>query len=291
MKFPKRAKQHISESSSFSLFNLVIPDNWILRELTEKDYGIDCYLEIVNDSNDITGEFTLVQLKSKLNGIPWTLNDYFTLTGVKISSTNYWKHIDVPVFIFVTDIKNKKVYFKSVDKEIRTNYQNYLAQGTFNYIVNKSDEFEPKKFKYKYYIERYRKQFENELVFFLSNLENNRDFQLDHNGRDQHLGIKDEVLIYFEAMHRNYSFLCMYVNILNEVPSLSKIKKRSERTFPNNHYDLYEHDLIPLMDIFEKQTEKIIKKLKKIIEKENQFWISTNLTLMNYIENLRTPYK
>ena len=286
MKFPKRAKQHISESSSFSLFNLVIPDNWILRELTEKDYGIDCYLEIVNDSNDITGEFTLVQLKSKLNGITWTLNDYYTLTGVKISSTNYWKQIDVPVFIFVIDIKNKKVYFKSVDKEIRTNYQNYLAQGTFNYIVNKSDEFEPKKFKYKYYIERNRKQFENELVFFLSNLENNRDFQLEHKGRDRHLGIEEEVLIYFESMHRNYSFLCMYMNIINEVPPLSEIKKRSEEEFTNNHYDLYEHDLIPLMDIFEKQTEKIIKELKKTIHEESQFWISTNLTLMNYIENL-----
>jgi hypothetical protein len=136
MEYPKRAKQHISESASFNLFNLVIPNNWIARELTEKDYGIDCYLEIINDQDEITGELTLIQLKSVLYGIPWTKNDYYTLTKIKVSTTNYWKNLAVPVFVFLTDIENKKVYFKSVDKEIRINYQNYLQQQKFNYHIN-----------------------------------------------------------------------------------------------------------------------------------------------------------
>ncbi|WP_165835406.1 hypothetical protein [Chryseobacterium viscerum] len=51
MKLPKRVPQHISETASFKLFSSNIPDNWIIRDITERDYGIDCYLELVNENN------------------------------------------------------------------------------------------------------------------------------------------------------------------------------------------------------------------------------------------------
>lgn len=286
MKYPKRVKQHISESASFTLFNSVIPDNWIVRELTEKDYGIDCYLEIVSDQDEVTGELTLIQLKSKLNGIPWTKNDYYTLTGVKVSTTNYWRNLAVPVFIFLTDIKNKKVYFKSVDKEIKRSYQDYLGQEKFNYQINKIDEFSTEKFKNQYFKERYRNQFENELVFFLSNIEKYRDFQSEHSNRDFHLGIENEDLIYFESMHRNYSFLCSYLNIPNGIPTLSELKQKSRRRFDDHYYELYELDLSECTETFENQTADIIQKLEKLIDDENSFWISNNLTILNYIGDL-----
>tara|TARA_R110002051_G_C8731799_1_gene497981 strand:+ start:289 stop:1149 length:861 start_codon:yes stop_codon:yes gene_type:complete len=286
MKYPKRAKQHISESASLSLFNLVIPDNWIARELTEKDYGIDCYLEIVNDVDEITGELTLIQLKSKLNGVPWTKKDYYTLTGIKVSTTNYWKNLAVPVFIFLTDIKSKKVYFKSVDKEIRINYQDYVKQEKFNYQINKSDKFTVPNFKYQYLKEKYRKQFENELVFFLSNLERYSDFQSKHSNRDFHLGIEDEDLIYFESMHKNYSFLCSYMNIPNIIPSLFELKKKSKGRFKDGYYELYELDLSECVETYENQTKSIIQKLDDLIDEEKSYWISNNLTILNYLGNL-----
>jgi hypothetical protein len=286
MEYPKRAKQHISESASFNLFNLVIPNNWIARELTEKDYGIDCYLEIINDQDEITGELTLIQLKSVLYGIPWTKNDYYTLTKIKVSTTNYWKNLAVPVFVFLTDIENKKVYFKSVDKEIRINYQNYLQQQKFNYQINKSDEFTVENFKYQYFKERYRKQFENELVFFLSNIQKYRDFQSEHSNRDFHLGIEDEDLIYFESMHKNYSFLCSYMNIPNIIPSLLELKKKSKDRFKDGYYELYELDLTECVETYENQTKSIIQKLDDLIDEEKSYWISNNLTVLNYIGNL-----
>lgn len=63
MKLPKRVPQHISETASFKLFSSKIPDNWIIRDITERDYGIDCYLELVNDNNELSGELALIQLK------------------------------------------------------------------------------------------------------------------------------------------------------------------------------------------------------------------------------------
>ncbi|WP_271783340.1 DUF4365 domain-containing protein [Aquimarina algiphila] len=286
MKYPKRAKQHISESASLNLFNLVIPDNWIARELTEKDYGIDCYLEIVNDDNDITGELTLIQLKSKLNGVPWTKQDYYTLTGIKISTTNYWDNLAVPVFIFLTDIINRKVFFKSVDKEIRINYQSYLKQEKFNYQINKSDEFTIQDFKFQYFKEKQRKQFENELVFFLSNLEKYSDFQSEHRNRDFHMGIEPEDLIYFESMHRNYSFLCSYMNIPNSISTLSQLKNKSRERFKDGYYELYELDIAECVEDYEKQTKSITEELIKLINEESSFWISSNLTVLNFINNI-----
>lgn len=97
MKLPKRVPQHISETASFKLFSSKIPDNWIIRDITERDYGIDCYLELVNDNNELSGELALIQLKSRQT-IPWTKEDYYTLTGVDITTSNYWFKFAVPVF-------------------------------------------------------------------------------------------------------------------------------------------------------------------------------------------------
>ena len=78
MKFPKRVPQHISETASFKLFASKIRDNWIIREVTERDYGIDCYLELVTDENELSGELALIQLKSR-QSVPWTSRNEYTI--------------------------------------------------------------------------------------------------------------------------------------------------------------------------------------------------------------------
>ena len=47
MEFPKRALTHISESASWKILQNCLPPEWIIRDVTERDYGVDCYLEIV----------------------------------------------------------------------------------------------------------------------------------------------------------------------------------------------------------------------------------------------------
>jgi hypothetical protein len=89
MKFPQRVDKHVTETSSFKIFSNNIPDNWIIREVNERDNGIDCYLELVDNENQVSGELISIQLKGK-QGINWTKNDYYTFSGIKISTTNYW---------------------------------------------------------------------------------------------------------------------------------------------------------------------------------------------------------
>lgn len=107
MKMPQRVPQHISETASFKLFSEKIPDKWIIREVTERDYGVDCYLEIVNDDNSLTGDLAIIQLKS-MQSIPWTKNDTYLLADVKISTTNYLYKFAVlhSFFLLIYQAKN-----------------------------------------------------------------------------------------------------------------------------------------------------------------------------------------
>lgn len=289
MKLPQRVKQHISETASYKLFLAKIPDSWVIRDVTERDYGIDCYVELVNKNNELTGELVLIQLKSR-QSIKWNKNDSYTLSGVNIETSNYWYKFSVPVFIFLADLENQTLYMKSVNHWIKRNFLDFVKQDKFNYIFKKTDSFDGEDgvfaFKFYFYYEQYRMQFENELLFFLTNLRHFIDFQSEHNNLDFHLGIEGEDLIFFESMHRNYDFLCMYFGMDNPIPSMNELKNRSKEKFKNDFYELYEHDLTEWMETFEKLTNKILTEMKSFLHGELNYWMIVNPTLYNYIINL-----
>jgi uncharacterized protein YpmS len=80
MTFPTRYNCHISESNSFDILSSVLPDEWIIRELTERDYGVDLYVEIVGENKKITGELVALQVKSSTK-IKFNKNDQFTYSN------------------------------------------------------------------------------------------------------------------------------------------------------------------------------------------------------------------
>ena len=64
MKLPRRPKSHIAETDSWRLLQEVAPREWIVREVSERDYGIDCYIELASKNGNITGKLISVQLKA-----------------------------------------------------------------------------------------------------------------------------------------------------------------------------------------------------------------------------------
>lgn len=290
MKLPKRVAQHISESASFKLFSSKVPNNWIIREVSERDYGIDCYLELVKDNNELTGHLASIQLKSR-QSIPWTQKDTYKLTGIDISTSNYWFKFQVPVFIFLVDINEQEVYFESVNYHIKRNFFEYRKQSSFSYKFRKSQIFKEKKgafsFKFSYYYEYYRSRFESELLYFLSNLENMKSFQFEHDNRDFHMPVEGPDLIFFEAMHRNFSFLCHYLNIDTSLSDLKTIKEKSREKFKDdNGYELYEDDLIENMEEFKELNKEIIRTLKSFLHGEQAYWEVVDPTVFDYVNHL-----
>lgn len=121
MDFPKRIKTHISESKSFDIVSKVLPKEWIIREMTERDYGIDLYVEIVKEDGLITGDLVALQVKST-DDIKFSKDDKFRLSGIKRSNLNYWVGLPVPVFVLLVNLSSEVVYWCNINNDRRCGY-------------------------------------------------------------------------------------------------------------------------------------------------------------------------
>lgn len=290
MKLPQRQKQHISETASYKLFSSKIPDNWIVRDVTERDYGIDCYLELVNDNNELSGEIALIQLKSKQN-IPWTKDDTYTLNGIEISTTNYWYKFPIPVFIFLTDIQAQELFFISVDYVIKRNFDDYVKQDVFSYKIKRSYIFEGESgifaFKFHFYYCSYRSRFERELVYFLSNLVNYHNFISEHWNRDLFFELENIEIVFLESMFKNYSFLCTYCNVDWKPFSFREIKEKTIEKwgveYANGLYELEAAEIVQRLDQINKP---LIKSIKQFLHGEMSYWKFTNPSVYELVETI-----
>lgn len=108
MDFPKRIKQHKSQSDSFAILLYKLKDLGIFRNATENDYGIDFEIEIVHNER-LIGRYLKAQVKSaedvyiRKDGVP-------TVGGIKQSTLLYWAELSYRshVVAFAVDLKTEK---------------------------------------------------------------------------------------------------------------------------------------------------------------------------------------
>lgn len=66
--YPQRHHSHVTDSKAKSMLRSAIPPEWMLRELSENDYGIDFQLEFTSPCNQVTGQIVGIQLKGTSTG-------------------------------------------------------------------------------------------------------------------------------------------------------------------------------------------------------------------------------
>lgn len=117
MRFPQRAPEHIIESDSLTILRKSLPSEWVVRELSERDYGIDLYVELVGKDLVLAGEMVALQLKGtkKLNFV----NGQATFKKIKRETLNYWLSLPVPVFLCVVCIETSKCYWVNIESQHR----------------------------------------------------------------------------------------------------------------------------------------------------------------------------
>lgn len=115
MNFPRRISQHVAESSSIRILSSLFPKEWIIREITERDYGIDLYLEIIGTDGFLTGKLVALQVKSTQKKVKFRSDGRMTYGGIKKSSVNYWVGLPVPVFLILVDLESKQAYWASIN--------------------------------------------------------------------------------------------------------------------------------------------------------------------------------
>jgi hypothetical protein len=285
---PERSAQHQSETDSAKIFNDHMPKEWVVRGLSERDYGIDFYIEIVDKSNLLKGDLVSVQLKS-LRKSQWTQNGTVAVSTVKKTTTNYWANNVVPVFVVLADLTTRELYYLSVKDYIRKNYLEF-KKDSFTYHFSRAQSLSSVNsldgFVKAYYLEVERERFETTLVTVISSLNNYIDFIWEHSNRDFHMVLEPDEIIQIEAILNNYQFLCKYLGVQTELPTIEQLKENSIDYYKSGYEDLYEGDLAKIFPDLKQSTIDIVKKAQDITEREQHYWLMTNAALFSHLNNL-----
>ncbi len=156
---PKRPKQHQIGSKAVNKFVAFIPSEWVVRHISQDDYGIDLEVEIF-ENETATGLKFNVQSKSTKS----KLEEKWKQEQFKVSTLNYFEAQQYPVllikYIEYKDFflfrwahdKNKKgiseytkkftVHF-DLERRLTTTCLPLLVQDTKNYITLKQKSLRP----------------------------------------------------------------------------------------------------------------------------------------------------
>lgn len=119
--YPVRADTHIYESRSLALLRRTLPSEWLIREVSERDYGLDVYVEIVGADKRLRGDLVAIQLKSqaKVKFSKSSLRTSATLHTVKRATLNYWLGMPIPVFLCLVCLSRECCYWVNIKQRNR----------------------------------------------------------------------------------------------------------------------------------------------------------------------------
>jgi len=136
---PKRSKPHMVESRSLAIFLYRAPPEWIVRQVTERDYGVDLYVEIGDSNHSLTGDLVALQLKGA-SVVKFDKNDTHMAKSIKRSSLDYWLSFAVPVFLIVVCATTGDVYWANL-RELNRQERFKGASKSVSIPVNRGEDF------------------------------------------------------------------------------------------------------------------------------------------------------
>ena len=126
---PQRPSSHVIDSRAKTLLRAALPPQWILRDQTENDYGIDFHLEFTDQNNQVIGWIAGIQLKGTASGSREKPEES-PVVEIKRRTLNLWKVYETPVFIVMIDVDTERVYFKSIELEKRHDPARFIIGRT-----------------------------------------------------------------------------------------------------------------------------------------------------------------
>ncbi len=287
MEMPNRPDQHITEDESFRIFRGKIPKHWILRDVRENDYGIDCYIEIVTNKHQVTGELISIQLKGKKE-VKWNKEGKLAVSNVKISTTNYWNRFPVPVFICLIDTTKEEAFFLPVKKYIKQNFFEYAKQDQFTYYFDKDFDMGRENmqlFISSYLREKHIDDFKESIITFVSHYEKYNEFVLENTGRDCFLGVGMGRVLFLKHFYQNLKFLIDFLGMEWELESIKEYHKKSQR-FGDDYY-LYEQEVDEIVTKLEEKLIPLLLKIRDVITiSEKEYWLTMDIDMYNIMNNI-----
>ena len=115
MPLPQRTITHIHDTQAVRKVIENLKDSWLVRNMEERDYGIDLLLELFEEADgkiqNPTGKFLLFQIKGRDE--KWNCQ---TLYHFPKKTVEYAKLFNIPFFVVFVTLKDSKVHFVHLQK-------------------------------------------------------------------------------------------------------------------------------------------------------------------------------
>ncbi len=281
LEFPKRAETHEIESASWGLLKALAPEEWILREVSERDYGIDAYIEIASKDRQITGNLISVQLKGVKTAIHWKAEGSGVKRSkspqIKVSTANYWLHLPVPVFLFVADLPEKKIHFVSVKESIRKQYGKLAKQDKITFPLieefNISSKIGRIVFQLLVARERAHEHFAFHITNLLSHIAAFADFISANQNRDSFMEVELDAHMQFRALYETCRMASVYLDNEWDLPSLNELYLKDRAQWKDDFALLHESSIDFMLQKLESKFIKLVKRAIEVVSQEQaEYW-------------------
>jgi hypothetical protein len=293
MRFPTRDQSHVTETASFKRLDRCIPDHWIVRHASERDYGIDCLIEPVADpGGPVEGHLLAIQMKGTKE-ISWrggTDDTETVYSGTRVETVNYWMGLPLPVFLCVHDQNTDAVFYARVQHQVRRRYHELLKQDTFGFRLSRRvtlDLSSPDReiaFLGAYLQERAYPLFAQALADLLVNRDLYADYIEEHIDRDHFLAVRIEEYVRLTHFYKTVRTIAYFCGLGWAVPSLDGFLEEDRRTF---HHDWREIHELTQARILRALTPMFLSSLRsgcEIVDKlEMGYWLEHNTILFDYV--------
>ena len=113
---PKRTDTHRIDTRAVRSLLQHLPEDWLVRSLEERDYGVDLQIEVF-DGDLPTGRVAMIQVKGRR--APFGTDDV-SLSSFPAKTVEYAALFSVPFFVFHTSIEGNRTYFVWLQKYAET---------------------------------------------------------------------------------------------------------------------------------------------------------------------------
>jgi hypothetical protein len=277
MNRPKRTAAHVTESRSRTLLAWVAPTDWIARDVSERDYGIDYYIEIASKGGDITGELFSAQLKG-VERLDWKEKKGKRTAHsprIKSSTARYWLDLPVPVFLLVADLAAKKVYYASVKEKIRTDFGKLKSQHTISFPLCEKMHFpsEIPLFNWFVYKERQYAHFTVNVVNLLSHVGTFMSFIQGNQQSESHMEVEVVRYLQFRSLYEICKSVSLFLHPGWELESLDTLYRLDREKWKDDCVWLHEETLVYARQKLEPIFSRVVRQaLTLVTETQASYW-------------------
>lgn len=280
MRLPKRDIKHVMETKSGRLLGSLAPDDWIVREVTERDYGIDCYIELSNSLGEVTGDLLSVQLKSE-EKIEWKTAPDGTETArsvsIAVETANYWLRLPVPVLLFVADLSENAIYIVDVKLDLRAQFGKLQTQDTVSFKLHKllslNSKVGPAMVRALYARECEHSRFEYDLTFLLSNMVAHSNFILSNQMLDCFMEVDTTRHLEFRTLYGACRKMATYLLAGWDLPSLSDVYSEDRRQWKDDFCSLHNQSLDSVLAKLQPVYPKLLERALEIVTTtQGEYW-------------------